>query len=122
MSINKKIKELREKKRITQKELAERVNKSPQVISNWERSYTDPDYEDVSKLAEALECTADYLLGKSESPTYNENVDNKTKIINKISDEFPDADLMFNDLANMSAEQLEEVYDFIKFKLHKKED
>src|SRR5699024_8781004 len=49
-------------------------------------------------------------------PTLNDDDEEKLSIMKKIAKEFPDADLMFGDLASMDAEQLEEVYEFIAFK------
>ena len=60
------IKELRKKANFTQKQLASKVHVSSQVISNWERGYSTPDSEDVKKLAETLDCSIDYLLGREE--------------------------------------------------------
>lgn len=36
--------------------------------------------------------------------------------MNRIASDFPDADLMFHDLDGMTAEGLQDVYDYIKFK------
>lgn len=66
--IGARIKEQRQKIRYTQKMLADKVSASPQVISNWERGYTEPSADDISRLSEALECSSDYLLGKSNNP------------------------------------------------------
>ncbi|SES03284.1 helix-turn-helix domain-containing protein [Salipaludibacillus aurantiacus] len=79
MRIGEKIKERRKFKRWKQVELANRVNVSPQVISNWERGYTHPDHTDVSKLSDALECSADYLLGRSDDPRLNETEDKEVE-------------------------------------------
>lgn len=62
------IKEQRNKMRLTQKQLAEKVSVSPQVISNWERGYTEPSGEDIARLSEVLNCSSDYLLGKTDIP------------------------------------------------------
>jgi len=78
MGIGDRIKLKRKENKITQSELGKKVNASPQVVSNWERGYTDPNYDDVARLAEALNCSADYLLGK----TNNSNKVNKTEPIN----------------------------------------
>ncbi|WP_249871574.1 helix-turn-helix domain-containing protein [Oceanobacillus saliphilus] len=61
----------------------------------------------------------DWLLKPSEE---NESANKKLEIIDKITEEFPDADLMFNDLASFTAEDLEDVYDYIKFKKSKKDN
>ena len=66
MRTGEKIKELRKKFELTQKQLAEKIHVSSQVISNWERGYSTPDSEDVKKLAEALDCSIDQLLGRDE--------------------------------------------------------
>lgn len=62
------IKERRKMKHLTQKELAEKVLVSPQVISNWERGYTSPNGGDLSRLAATLDCSADFLLGLTNEP------------------------------------------------------
>lgn len=94
MKVNERIREQRRKMRYTQKELADKVNVSSQVISNWERGYTEPSAEDITKLSEVLDCTSDYLLGRShpdiifekESSTYlieNKSINNKERDIAK---------------------------------------
>lgn len=76
MQFNERIKEQRQKLRYTQKELAEKVNVSPQVISNWERGYTDPSPEDIKKLSAVLLTSTDYLLGITDNPELTVNEDN----------------------------------------------
>lgn len=66
MNIGDRIKSKRKEKRLTQKELSDLVNVSAQVISNWERDYTHPDYDDVARLSEVLNCSSDYLLGRTD--------------------------------------------------------
>ncbi|OLN21616.1 hypothetical protein BTO30_14135 [Domibacillus antri] len=74
MAINNRIKELRKKIGLTQKQLAEKVNVSPQVISNWERKYTNPDHDDVKKLSQIFDCSTDFLLGLAdETDSSNRN-------------------------------------------------
>ncbi len=74
-TVGERIRMLRNKKKLTQHNLAYQVNVSSQVISNWERGYTSPDYDDITKLADALDATADYLLGRSFLPLTIKNVD-----------------------------------------------
>lgn len=64
---NERIKEMRLKNKLTQVELAKIVNVSSQVISNWERGYTDLSHSDIVNLSEALDCSTEYLLGKSDN-------------------------------------------------------
>lgn len=78
--IGARVKEQRQKNRYTQKMLADKVSASPQVISNWERGYTEPSADDISRLSEALECSSDYLLGKSDDSS---QTNAKNKKLNK---------------------------------------
>lgn len=64
MGIGDRIKQKRKERRMTQVELGTAVNVSSQVISNWERGYTDPNHDDVARLAEVLECSTEFLHGR----------------------------------------------------------
>jgi transcriptional regulator with XRE-family HTH domain len=70
MEIGDRIKERREFEGLTQKELGTLINKSPQVISNWERGYTSAiAHDDILKLSAALNIDLNYLLGRTDDPT-----------------------------------------------------
>ncbi len=60
--IGKNIKKFRESKKITQDELALKLNVTRQAVSNWERSKTEPDIETLRALAEALDITIEELI------------------------------------------------------------
>ncbi|MBO0962381.1 helix-turn-helix transcriptional regulator [Neobacillus sp. MM2021_6] len=64
MGIGDRIKQKRKEKRYTQAELGKIVSVSAQVISNWERGYSDPNHGDVARLAEALDCSTEFLHGR----------------------------------------------------------
>lgn len=61
--IGEKIKKNRHKKQITQAQLAEALYVSAQAVSNWERGVTPPDIDNLCKLSEFFEVSADSLLG-----------------------------------------------------------
>lgn len=69
MTLGEKIREERKKRKITQKELANRMEVSSQVISNWERDYTKPSYYDILNLSTELNISTDYLIGKKNKKT-----------------------------------------------------
>lgn len=69
MEIGNRIRDSRKRAGLTQKELAKKLNLSAQVVSNWERNYTNPIYEDISNLSNILNVSADYLVGKTEDPS-----------------------------------------------------
>lgn len=65
MSIGERIKTKRKQSNLTQTELGKLVNVSSQVISNWERGYSDPSHDDVAMLSLKLNCSTEYLHGIS---------------------------------------------------------
>lgn len=74
------IRERRKDLDLTQAELAEAINIStpqdsveamnisPQVISNWERGYTQPNKDELFYLSYNLGVSVDYLMGLTEDP------------------------------------------------------
>jgi transcriptional regulator with XRE-family HTH domain len=64
LEVGKKIKELRQSKKLTQKSLAETLNVTPQAISKWERNESNPDIQTLLKLSDYFNVTVDEILGK----------------------------------------------------------
>ena len=62
MTLYLKIKEIREKKGLTQLELANKLGTTYQVISDYERNKRTPSIERAMQLADALECSLDDLV------------------------------------------------------------
>ncbi len=60
------LKLIREELGISQKELAEKLNVSPTNIYNYEKGRTQPSIEWIIKIADALNVTTDYLLGRED--------------------------------------------------------
>ena len=58
-----KIRELRKDKGLTQKQLAELINKSPTGVASWEQGLSEPSVNDIRSLCKIFEVSADYLLG-----------------------------------------------------------
>ena len=63
MNIGETIKKLRKQKDMTQEQLAEYLNISPQAISRWEINSTLPDITLIPMLANIFDVTTDMLLG-----------------------------------------------------------
>jgi len=63
MSIGETIKKLRKQKDLTQEQLAEYLNISPQAISRWEINSTLPDITFIPMLANIFDVSSDILLG-----------------------------------------------------------
>lgn len=65
--IKDKIKKLRLDMKLTQRELAEKINVSPNTITNYESGYRTPEFETLVKMADIFDVSTDYLLGRTES-------------------------------------------------------
>lgn len=61
MSVGSRIRELRKKKGLTQKQLAEKVGVTANAITNYETGISSPKVEILYKIIDALECDANYL-------------------------------------------------------------
>ena len=73
------IRKLRCSRGMTQEQLAENLNVTPQAISKWENSIGLPDITQVVPLARFFGVSADVLLGIAE--------ESKTDVIQNIIDE-----------------------------------
>lgn len=67
ISFGKKIALLRKEKKLSQTELASKLNTSVSVISRYERDEMTPSIETAKKLANLLGSTVGYLLGEDEN-------------------------------------------------------
>lgn len=78
MNIGEVIKCRRQKRNITQAELAELLKVTPQAVSRWEMGVSYPDIAMVPKISEILRVSADELLGIKPSDENREDGDNDT--------------------------------------------
>jgi transcriptional regulator with XRE-family HTH domain len=65
-NIGKRITELRKEKKWSQGDLAKAIEASRDMIGKYERGENSPSIEMAIKLADALEISVDYLLGKEQ--------------------------------------------------------
>ena len=62
-----KIKEARKTKKMTQRELAEKINVAHNSVSDWEHDKSKPDADTIELLCGVLEMAPNYLLATSEN-------------------------------------------------------
>ena len=67
MEISKKIYELRKLNKMSQEQLAERLNVSRQSVSKWEAGESLPDIDRLPELSRIFHVTTDYLLMPEET-------------------------------------------------------
>ena len=79
MLLKDKIKQLRKDRGLTQASLGKLINKSSQVISNWERGYTSSiNQDDIKRLATALNINISELLNDTDF-NINDCIDTQTE-------------------------------------------
>jgi transcriptional regulator with XRE-family HTH domain len=66
MNFGDNLKKIRQDCNLTQEELAKKIDTSRSNIANYENNKNMPSIDVLSKLSEVLDCSIDYLLGKSE--------------------------------------------------------
>lgn len=69
MSVEEKLKECRERKGMTQQEVAEKSGYSRSSIINWEKGLRTPDANVLKTLAQVLGTTVAYLMGETDEST-----------------------------------------------------
>ena len=62
-----KLKDLRKKHSLSQKQVATRLGVSPSIISGYETGERTPSIEVLLSLAYLYQCSTDYLLGKENN-------------------------------------------------------
>lgn len=60
------LKKLRQQRKLTQEDLGKLINVTKVSISGYENGNRTPDMETLQKIADVLEVSLDYLLGRSE--------------------------------------------------------
>ena len=74
-SLGKRITQLREGRKMTQDQLAKKLNISRASLSHYEQSRREPDYETVVRIANYFRVSLDYLFGRTALPTQNLDAD-----------------------------------------------
>ena len=67
MNFNVRLKELRQKKKLTQGELADILGLKPTAISNYESKRNEPSFEKLIALSKYFDVSCDYMLGVSDA-------------------------------------------------------
>ena len=69
---SKRLKYMRKLRNLSQEELGKKINSTKGTISNYENEYSTPSNEVLKDLADVLDTTTDYLLGRSDDPQLTE--------------------------------------------------
>ena len=88
-TLSKRIKELRQKKDLTQRQLAKMANTTPTSVSAYEKGQKTPSIEVLCNIANALETSVDWLCGNLESKGNYTPLD-AIRILARINGQFGD--------------------------------
>lgn len=66
--LGKRLKERRLEKELTLEQVGELVGVKKPAVSKWESGANSPKPETLKKLCDILDCTTDYLTGRTDSP------------------------------------------------------
>lgn len=114
------LRQARKSKKLTQTELAKLVNTKKSTISNYETGYSTPSNEMLKDLADVLDTTTDYLLGRVNEPEDTDHSHIFTKEeLNFIDDsELPLKDLMrkynIDDIEEFTEDEIRIAFETIK--------
>jgi transcriptional regulator with XRE-family HTH domain len=107
------LKELRSKKEISQRDLAKLLKLSPSTIAMYETGQREPDAETLKKIADFFNTTTDYLLGRTDDPNPPEKtIDDEIMSIMRAMG--PDVAIMFYDLKGMTDDEKENLKIFLQ--------
>ena len=93
---------LRKEKGLTQKELAEKLNKAESTIGLWEQSRRELDYESLILMANFFNVSIDYLLGNTKV----RNIENQ----NTSNIQYA----LYDEVKDLSQEQQQDILDMVK--------
>ena len=102
MSVANRIRNRRAELGITQTELARVAKLTPAAISQFEAGSRKPSFDALSKLANALKVTTDYLLGRKQ-PSYEDILAD------------PRVSVMFRGIMKLSEKDKETMLEFYEF-------
>lgn len=77
------LRNLRSEMKLTQKELAEKLNMQNTAISKYELGEREPDIENLNKIAEFFGCSTDYLLGRTDNRSNEDKAQNDSAVFTR---------------------------------------
>ena len=81
MEIGQRIKDLRNKRRITQTDLAKGVHVTQQTITAWESGRAVPNATTLESIANYFNVSSYYLLGRTNKPISDDQLSDNQKLV-----------------------------------------
>lgn len=105
--LGRRIATLRKKNKLTQEELAKKLQISRSSLSLYELDKREPDFDTLTKIADLFNVSLDYLMGRTDQPNF----------CYKSLDEQPK-----EDLPPEAIHEIEEFKKYIRYKYKKQPD
>ena len=111
MTFNLRLKQLRQRHKLTQSELAEILGLKPTAISNYESKRNEPSFDKLIALSNYFDVSCDYLLGISDAYL-------------PVGGEVLDKDIVdfFNLYQQLSQESANELKSYVEYLIYKQEN
>ncbi|TCZ70975.1 XRE family transcriptional regulator [Paenibacillus albiflavus] len=107
MTLGERIKVLRTKAKFTQLDIAKKLDMGSSNFGHIENDRVTPSSTVLQKIADLLNTTTDYLLGRTDDPEVTPSMEPKL--------DDPELNLFFKDFANAPRERQEEMLRFWHF-------
>lgn len=107
MTFGEKVKELRQEKKWTQKDLGNALGFTPEAIGSWERGKSVPSVNAIKEIAKVLDVPVGYLLGDAVKPTDgSEEAKAMLKVAeNEINDLRAEKEKLLNEIEALKADK-----------------
>ena len=108
---------LRREKKMTMKQLGEKIGLAESTISLYETGKHEPDHKTLAEIADVLGVSVDYLLGRTEVRNSNEKENQPTANGDELDEK------LVNLLVDLSPSEVQRVRDFVSgLKASRKEE
>lgn len=97
-SFHERLREIRELRGLQQSDLARKTELQPSAISHFEAGARKPSFDNLRRLADALDVTTDFLLGRTDEPGTA-----------------PAGDVLYRDMQNLKASDRELAKQMVQF-------
>ena len=122
------LKYLRNKKKLTQAEMAKKIDVARTTYAMYEQNKREPDNEILNRIADFYNVSTDYLLGRTDNPNPPNTDFNPLEEINKLLKKYEIDQSGFFDIEKWKVmgpeeiKQLEDYFEFITSKAKKRNE
>ena len=100
------LKELREKRGLSQKAFATKLGVSQSTVGMWESKKREPNFKTAETIASFFNVTTDYLLGRTDDRNPNDSLDKQLEGIDFA---------LWGEVHDLTDEEKQDIINFVKF-------